>query len=91
VVQDRNAYGPARRDELLGDGTILSAGRRISRRMVVNEDDSGGALYDGGSEHLPGVNQGRVEDAAGHENGPEDPMLGIQEKGVEFLLPEVPQ
>jgi hypothetical protein len=57
--------------------------------MIVNQDHAGGAFDHGRSEHLSGVDEGRIQDSPGNQDGPNDSMLRVQEKGVEFFLLEI--
>jgi len=76
---------------LAGDCAIFGRRRRISRRVVVDQDDRRGTLDDGGAEDLPGVNQGSVEDSPRDGHVAQDPMLRVEEQRVKLLVGEIAQ
>ncbi len=59
--------------------------------MVVHENHARRAFDDGRPEHLPGVDQGRIQNAASNQYPPNHSMLGVQQEGMELLLAEIPQ
>jgi hypothetical protein len=59
--------------------------------MIVNQDHTCGALDDCSPKNFPGMYEGCVQDSPGYQYIPENSMLGIQEKGVELLLPQIPK
>ena len=59
--------------------------------MIVNQDHTCGTLDDGSPKNFPGMYEGCVQDSPGYQYIPENSMLGIQEKGVELLLPQIPK
>jgi len=59
--------------------------------MVMNQDHPRRTLNDGCSKDLSWMNQGGVQDTAGNQDIPDNPVLSVQKKGVELLLPEIPE
>ncbi len=57
----------------------------------MNQDHPRRTLDDGCSKNLSWMNQGGVQDTAGNQNIPDNPVLSVQKKGVELLLPEIPE
>ena len=55
----------------------------------MDEDHPCSTLHDGGPKNLPGMDEGGVQNPTGHQNIPDDPVLGVQQQRVELLLAEV--
>jgi len=89
VVDDGDSYRAAYGGELFGDGAIFGRGGGVSGGVVVDQDDGGRTLGDGGAEYFARVDQGRVQDASGDENFPDHAVAGRQEESVELFLWEV--
>ena len=91
MVPDRNAQHAACVDQLARDLAVGGRRGRIPAGVVVHENHGGGSLGEGRSEDLPGVDHGGIEDASGDHHVGDDGVLGVQQKDVKLLLPQIAQ
>ena len=89
VVDDGNPHRTAHRTELPRDGTILGRWPRISRGMIVNQNDGRSTLGDGRAKHFARVDQGGIQDAPCNENLPDHAVACRQKESVKFFLWEI--
>src|ERR1019366_2568589 len=85
VVGHGDVQQTARGHELRRDRTVGRAGRRISARMVVHQDDRRGALGDRLAEHLARMDERRIQDAARDGDIAIEAVLCVEDGHVEFL------
>jgi hypothetical protein len=57
--------------------------------VIVDQDDGGGTLGDGGAKYFAGVDEGSIQDAPGNEDLPDHAVTGRQKESVKLLLWEV--
>jgi hypothetical protein len=91
VIEDSNSDGPACLDHLAGHRPVFGGGGRISGWVVVNQHDGGRFSDNGRAKYLARVNQRRVEDPPRHRHVVQDPVLAIQEEGMELLVGKIPE
>jgi len=91
MVQNRDAHCGTGPGKLSCDRPVLNTGRRISRRVIVDQNHTSGTLDDGGPEHFPRMYQRCIEDAAGNQHTPDHPVLGVEEERMELFLGQIPE
>jgi hypothetical protein len=73
MIEDGNPDDSASIGELTRHSPVLARRSRIARGVIVDQDDTCRALTHGHSKNLPGMHEGGIQDAAGHEYLPHDP------------------
>src|SRR2546425_493537 len=89
MVEDGNADQRPRCRQLLGDLLVVVAGGRVSRRVVMHQNDRGRAVPDGLLEHLARVDLRRAQPANRHGRHSDYLMPRVQGQDAEVLPVQV--
>src|SRR6185312_4273045 len=86
MVMDRDVQGLRGGGDFTRHVDVRTTGRRIATRMIVHQNDGGGAEFERTLDNLARIN-GRVVDRAARLNlvGDED-VLAVEEKDTKFLI-----
>jgi hypothetical protein len=63
MVVDRHFHVPPCLDQIAGEANVLLARARVAARVVVNDDDGGGAERDGAGDDFADMDRGFVDAA----------------------------
>src|SRR5690349_12582934 len=69
---------PRALDQLTRETDVFAARRRVAARMVVQQDDRGGRLEDGGLENLARVHQAGRQRAFRDDHVAQQPVLRVE-------------
>lgn len=83
MIANRNAGDATGLDKLTGNVTVGGGGRRVTARVVVDENDRRRAFMDGEPEHFTRVNNGYVENPSRNLLHPPNPVLRVEHQNVE--------
>jgi hypothetical protein len=86
VVVDPEAEQSAALDELPREVDVFLGWRRISGRVVVDQDEMSGRLEDRLAKDLPGVDDRGRQAPLGDEHVAEQPVLAVEQRDAEDLL-----
>src|SRR2546428_258806 len=89
MVEDGNADQRPRCRQLLGDLLVVVAGGRVSRRVVMHQNDRGRAVPDGLLEHLARVDLRRAQPANRHGRHSDYLMPRVEGQDAEVLPVQV--
>jgi len=85
VVQERKPHRLARCRQLLGCVDVFDAGRRVSARMVVDDDDASGHREQGSPQDFPWAQEHAVG-RANEDRVPRDELAaGVKTRDTEDL------
>ena len=85
VVQDFDLHDVGRKDELFGDFSVAFGWFGISRGVVVDKDERGGRVSDGGFDDLSGIDGAGVHGPLKKGFFLEDQVFGVEKEDLEFL------
>jgi len=85
MIVDGDAESLARRDQMARDIDVRPAWRRIAARMVVDDDHSGGAQFEGPCDRVADVNRARVDRAGGRELILDQPIAAVEIENPDVL------
>ena len=80
MVVHRNPHVAAGFDQVAGQADVLAVGAGIAGRVVVDDDDRGGAELDGAGDNLADVDLGLVDRGAPHRLVGEQHVFGVPEE-----------
>ena len=89
MVENGDAEGPTGLGELPCNRPIFGRRSRISRWVVVHQNDARRALPHRQPEDLARVDEGRVENTPGDEHLPQHAVSGVEQEGVELFLASI--
>ena len=76
-------------DQLARQPDVLAARRRITARMIVQQDDRRGGFEDRRLEDLAGMDQARLQGPFGHDTVPQETVVRIEQRDPEDLVLQI--